>query len=332
MRLGILGYGESAWGFATAANVAEGVKLAMIGGRNVDKAREFAAKFRAESFGSTQEMLARDDLDCAAISTPPGIHADGAIPFAEKGVHLMVEKPMALTVADCKRIIEAAERNQVKLMVTQTQRYGTLAQKARELIASGTLGKPIQITLTLYHDYFTKKRTGWQLDPAMSGGGVTMNPFIHMIDLARYLSLSEVNEASGAIGYHKEGFQIDGDVRCLARFENGASAFVYVDGYGHSRRFEGVVALEQGALVLDFDGKRIEVWKKGRLWETLGVGPGAVERGEFVAHVGYLRHVEEMRDAIEKGGPIASDGYNGMKNVEIAQSILAAAANPRPER
>jgi len=325
MRLGILGYGESACGFAAAAHVAEGVKLAMVAGRNAEKAKAFAERYRAESSGATEEMLARDDIDCVAISTPPGIHAEGAVQFAERGVHLMVEKPMCLTVEDCRKIIGAAERNNVRLMVTHTHRFTTIARSARQLIESGEFGSPIHLTVELYHDYFTAKRTGWQIDVGMSGGGVTMNPFIHMIDLARYLSLSEVAEATGCTGRHKRGFDIEGNVQCFARFENGTTAFVCIDGYGHSKRMQATVALDGAVLVLDYNNKRIEVWKKGGIAQTIGVGTGKVHKGDFVAYEGYLRHVEEMRDAIEKGGPITSDGCNGMKNVEIAQRILAEA-------
>jgi predicted dehydrogenase len=251
------------------------------------------------------------------------------VAFAEKGVHLMVEKPMALTVADCRKIIDAAQRNNVKLQVTQTQRYMDYAVSARRAVESGMIGAPIHIQMSMCWDYFTGKRSGWQVDHAMSGGGVTMNPFIHMIDFVRYVSLSEVNEYHGAVGYHKPGYTIEGDVECFARFENGATAFVYVDGYGEYKFWGGLITCEKGVLLIDVDGKRLEIRRHGSPSESIGVGRGWVQRPDGrKTHSGYLAHVEEMRDAIEKGGPLKSDGLNGMKNVEIAEGILRAAGAP----
>lgn len=321
MRLGIVGYGDSGGSFASAVYVADGAEGVMVGGRNVEKAKTLAEKNGLE-YGSLEDMLARDDIDCVAIATPPGLHAEHSIPFAEKGVHLMVEKPMCLTVADCRRIIDAAEANGVKLMVTQTQRYHALVRKVREILESGALGAPIHIEVRVLHDYFTRKRSGWQLDHALSGGGVTMNPFIHAIDLARYMSLSEVVAAWGSCGHHKKGYDIEGNVEAFVRMANGATAFVAVDGYGHRNCTESSMSLEHGALTIDHHDRRIDVWKGGEIVESHTIPTLLRKRDEVVAHGGYVAHIEEMRDAIEKDGPITSDGYSGMKNVEIAQAIL----------
>lgn len=323
MRLGILGYGDAGGSFASAAMVAEGVELVMIAGRNVEKASAKAQKFGV-AHGSAEDMLARDDIDCVAVSTPPGIHAEGAIPFAEKGVHLMVEKPMCLTVEDCKRVIDAAEKNNVKLMVTQTHRYTTVSREAHRLIESGVFGAPIHITAELFHNYFTAKRSGWQLEFELSGGGVTMNPFIHMIDMARYLALSEAVEWTGKVGHHMPGYDIEGNIQCFARHESGVTSFVHVDGYGQMKKSSATVALEQAMLVIDIGTYNIEIWRNGKLFETVETGSKGVKAGDFTANNGYLRHVEEMREAIEKGAPILSDGYNGMRNVRIARDILDA--------
>jgi len=324
MRVGIVGYGESAGSFAQAAKAADGVELVFIGGRNPAKAAALADRYGVAS-GTYEEMLARCDLDCVAISTPPGRHADDAIPFIERGVHTMIEKPMCLTVADCRRIIAAAEKAGVKVMVTQTHRYTRRARRARELIASGALGRVIHVSVESFHDYFTSKRSGWQLDWAMSGGGVTMNPFIHMIDLARYLVGAEVAQIEGKIGFHKPGYDIESNVQAFARFAGGATAFINVDGLGHRNEMRTEVILEGGTVALRRDVPNVvEVYRQNGLWEVLSVGPRAVEKNGIRVHDGYLLHMEEMRDAIEKGGPIVSDGYNGMRNVELCVQILEA--------
>ena len=323
MRAGIIGYGDSGHGNGTAAAAADGVELAWYAGHNPEKAAKAAERWGVPS-GTVEEMLRRDDIDCVVVTTPPGRHAEDALPFIEKGVHAMIEKPMAVSVEDCRRMIAATEKSGVKLQVTHTQRYYRPARLAREVIESGACGDVVHVLVTSYHDYFTAKRSGWQLDWALSGGGVTMNPFIHMMDLARYLSCSEVAEVHGTIGFHREGYDIEGNIEAYARMASGSTAFVQVNGYGQRNERRAEVMLSEGAILIDYAGLRLDIYKDSGLQEVLPTGRKGVEKNGVKANDGFLRQMEEMREAVENDGPISSDGYNGMKNVEIAVTILEA--------
>ena len=321
MRVGIIGYGDAGGSFACAAYVAEGIEPVFIGGRNVEKAAARAERFGIDS-GTNDDLLARDDIDCVAISTPPGRHADDALPFIEKGLAVLIEKPMALTVADCQRIIDAAEKSGSKIMVTQTRRYTRMARLTRKLVESGDYGKVIHVFIGSYHDYFTAKRSGWQLDWALSGGGVVMNPFVHMIDTARWLACSEVKDLQGKIGFHKPGYDIEGNAQAFLAFENDATGLVDVQGYGHRKAKIAEVLCEKASIVQEEDSRRVDIYRDSGVREVHTIDNRIYERDGIRAHDGYTAHLQEMRDAIANGAPITSDGRNGMRNVELCCQLL----------
>ena len=327
MRVGVIGNGSAGRNFAHAARFVDGVELVAVAGRNLERVAPLAERVGAEAM--TSEQLQEADIDCVAIGTPPALHARQALPFIERGVHAMVEKPMALCAEDCDAIIEAADKAGVRLMVTQTHRYRDYSRKTRAIVESGEYGDVVSVTVFMGHNYFSAKRVGWQLDPSLSGGGVTFNPFIHMLDLARYLAGSEVTRYQGHVGYHKEGYDIEGDVQCLLTFANGAAGFVHVDGYGDRLGRWAEVILERASLVVADEKRRIDVLVEGRPARVIGLGPGGRQNAEGLwAAEGYVNHFIEMRAAVEEGGPITSDGHNGKANVLIARGILEQCGAP----
>jgi len=321
MKLGIIGNGDSARSFAGASHFVQGVELFGIAGRNPDRVKPLTEKFGGAPMSIEELSLA--DIDCVAVSTPPGLRVAHALPFLKRGVHAMIEKPMALCVEDCDRMIEAAGRSGARIMVTQTHRYNPFGRKAFELVDSGRFGEVVSVRVYSGHDYFGSKRTGWQLDPALSGGGVTFNPFIHMVDFARFMARSKVKWFRGTIGRHKEGYDIEGDVHCLLAFENGATGVVEVDGYGHLPGHWIEVVMRDAAMRVLPREKRIEIVMADRIAETYGFGENGTKNEHGIyGHWGYINHIAEMREAIEEGGPILSDGANGRANVAIAYGIL----------
>jgi predicted dehydrogenase len=327
MRFGIIGTGDAGGSFAGAAHHAPGVELVGVAGRTPEKVAALAVKMQTHAF--TPDTLIAAKPDCIAIATPPGVHAAQAIACLKAGIHVMVEKPMALCTEDCDAIIAAAAPKGLKVMVTQTWRYRDITRKARELVASGRFGAVTCVAIRASHNYFGGKRTGWHLEVDLAGGGVTLNPFIHMIDLARYLAGDEVVDVQGHVGCRKKGYAIDSDTVCLARFSRGATALVHVDGNGVSLEDAIDIFLTDGLLRVRPTEKRIEVVIANRVAEVFGFGENGTTNAKGIyGFGGYVNHVIEMRDAIEKGGPITSDGANGRENVRIARALLERAGLP----
>ncbi len=322
MKLGIIGNGESARSFAGASHHVPGVKLVAIAGRSVDRVTPLTEKLGGQAM--TIDEIFSADVDCVAISTPPGLHEEHALPLIKRGVHVLIEKPMALTTDACDRINHAASLSGAKVMVTQTHRYASYGRMAKRIVDEGRFGRVLDVYAYLAFDYFGAKRVGWQLEAAMSGGGVAFNPFIHLVDFARYVSGSEVKTFGGSVGYHKAGYEIDSDVRCHLQFESGATGFVHVDGNGHKPGHGVDVIMENAAMIIRPLEKRIEIRIKGRVAEVHGFGEnGLTTPTGIYGHGGYIGHLTEIAQVIAGQATLTSDGVSGAVNVRIAQQLLA---------
>jgi len=329
MKLGIIGNGASAHSFAGASHLADGVELVAVAGRNLERVTSLTDKYGGQPM--TIDQLQNADIDCVAVSTPPGLHLDHALPFLRAGVHAMVEKPLALCVEHCDRMIETAATAGAKLMATQTHRYTAYGRKAYEIATGDKYGKVTAVQAYVAHDYFTNKRSGWQLDVDLGGGGVVFNPFIHAIDLVRYLAGSDPETVTGHLGYHKPGYDIDGDVTCFVVLQNGVPAMVRVDGYGHYPDTTVDVTMEEAVMLVRPLAKRIEVRIRNRVAEVFGFGENGVTNDKGIyGHCGYINHLTEMQAVIEKNAPLTSDGENGRANVAIARQILEMCGAPLP--
>ena len=143
LRVGILGSGGWASRHATALEASEKVKLVAVAGG--PRAPAFAEKFGRRREESPEALCQASDVELVDVVTPHGYHADHVCCAAEHGKHVLVEKPMATTVADCDRMIAAAERNGVKLMVAHSRRFFPLVKQAKQLLDDGAIGKVLML-------------------------------------------------------------------------------------------------------------------------------------------------------------------------------------------
>src|SRR5690606_15208869 len=122
------------------------------------------------------------------VTAPHALHAPITIDAAAAGLHVLVEKPMATTLADCRRMIEACEKHQVRLAVGHVLRFLPPIREAKRILASGRLGRPMVINERRTATYEPGSRPEWFFDPAMAGGGIVMNVGIHSIDKVQWLA------------------------------------------------------------------------------------------------------------------------------------------------
>lgn len=188
---------EIRWGIIGCGDVCErksgpafrkvpGSSLLAVAGRDLAKARSFAQRHGIpRAYGSAQELLADRLVNAVYVATPPSSHCELAIAAAEAGKPVLVEKPMAVTPQQCRRMIDACSLNGVLLMVAYYRRFWPTTQRIHELVANGALGEVRHARL-----YFTfPPRTppqgprGWRWDPSVAGGGALMDVGSHRIDL-----------------------------------------------------------------------------------------------------------------------------------------------------
>ena len=197
------------------------------------EARErFTAEFSAKSYRSVEELCADPAVEIVYVATPHQHHARHAALAAQQGKHLLVEKPMALTLDDCGAMIEAAKRAGVYLIVGHSHSFDAPVLRTRELIASGDYGAVRMICALNYTDFLYRPRRPEELDTAQ-GGGAVFNQAAHQVDIVRLLGGGLVKRVRAATGAWDAARPAEGAYAALLTFESGAFASLTYGGYGH---------------------------------------------------------------------------------------------------
>jgi predicted dehydrogenase len=191
IRWGLIGCGDIARKrVAPALTELPHSELLAISRANRDLLDEFGDAFRVPNrFADWRELVARDDIDAVYIATPVNLHAAQTIAAAESGKHVLCEKPMAMDVADCDRMLAAAHANGVKLGVAYYRHFYPVVTRMKELIDSGDIGKPVvaQVNAFEWFNPGSSNPRAWLLDPEVSGGGPMFDFGCHRIQLLLHL-------------------------------------------------------------------------------------------------------------------------------------------------
>src|SRR5215217_16775 len=224
IRVAVIGCG---WAGALHADAYErcGATVEWVVDQDLGRAEALAtSRQRVRVTTDYREVLSDPDVGAISICLPHSRHAQVAVDAATKGKHVLCEKPLATSLEEADRMIEAAERRQVCLMVAENERFDPLLRKVHELLKGGAIGDPalIQVTREAYltEDFLRDRR--WFLDSQVAAGGVMMSGGIHDFEKMRML-LGEIHSVS-ALRARQRFTQMEGDDTSVAmvRFENGA--------------------------------------------------------------------------------------------------------------
>ncbi len=191
LRFGILGCGTIAPTHAGALAGIDDARLLAVADVLPDRAGALAEKFNLDRvYDSAEKLIADDELDAICVCTPSGMHADHAVAAMEAGKHVLVEKPMEITLGACDRMIEAARRTGRTLSVVCQHRFDDASMLVKDAIDAGKLGAMVLATADVkwwrtqhYYD-----SGDWRGTFAMDGGGALMNQGVHTVDLLRWLA------------------------------------------------------------------------------------------------------------------------------------------------
>ena len=232
LRIGLVGLGTG--GRSLPLAVAKTTGFSFVAGADLRQAarEQYHAEFGIQTFDSIDALCAMKDLDAVYVATPNPFHAEHAIAALEHGKHVMVEKPMALTLADCDRMIAAAEKNRVKLMVAHTRSFNPPIRTMREIISSGRLGRVTQVHTMRYSPWLLRPREPVEINTEL-GGGVCYRQAPHQVDIARLLGGGLVRSVRAQAGRWSAENATEGNYSALLEFEGGVSATLIYDGYGY---------------------------------------------------------------------------------------------------
>ena len=232
LRFGIAGVGAGGSGLMKAFAGRPHLQLTAIADTR-DSARErFRQEFNAEAYGSIEELCQSPNVDVVWVATPNHFHVQHAIIAAEHGKHVIVSKPMAITIEQCEAMNEAAERNGVKLLCGHTRSMAATIRTMAQLVQSGELGKLGMIHSWKYADWLFRPRMPEELDVSM-GGGVVFRQGSHQIDIIRLIGGGMVRSVRGSVLDLDSQRHAPGAYVAYLQFEDGTPATAIYSGYNH---------------------------------------------------------------------------------------------------
>ncbi len=190
------------------------------------RARALAEEFQVPHvYEDWHELLAQKDVDAVCVNTPNFLHAEMTIAAADAGKHVMVEKPMAATVQQADAMIAAAKKNNVLLMVDQSQRFWPIHETAEAIIRSGAIGKVISIRGKMAHGgpQFWSPGGTWFMKSAEGVHGAMFDIGIHKLDLIRFLVGQKITEVAAFTSTHRQGIDVEDNAVAILRFDSGAT-------------------------------------------------------------------------------------------------------------
>lgn len=193
---------------------------------------KFAREFEAETYTSVAEMCKSPNVDAIYVCSPNHLHCEHVVTAAEHGKHVIVEKPMALSLEECERMNDAAERNGVKLLCGHTHSFDPPVRKMREIVASGMLGRLGMINTWNFNEFMYRPRMPQELDPAR-GGNVVFNQGPHQVDVVRLIGGGMVRSVRAMTGIWDPRRRAEGAWCAYLEFEDGVPATLVYNGYGH---------------------------------------------------------------------------------------------------
>jgi predicted dehydrogenase len=224
MKIAFAGAGYIINIHARAAKAQKDVELTAVVEKYSDKAEAFAKKFRIKNqYETVEQMLKAGDVDALVIGTPNFLHAPQAIAALKAGVHVMVEKPMAMNAREAEKMMEVSAKSGAKLMVAHCWRFDKdvlwLKKESRKL------GKIIRTKGIGVHSNWGP--AGWFTQKQFAGGGALADMGIHALDTARFL-LGDPQPVSvyAKIGTHYKDFDVDDTGMIIVEWDNGATSCI----------------------------------------------------------------------------------------------------------
>jgi len=334
-KFGIIGAGLIADFHAKAINSLENATLVAVCGTNLEKAAKLAEKYNCNYYKSHSELLDSDEIDIVTIATPSGAHMEPVVEAAQKGKHVLCEKPLEVSLERMDSMIKAHKEAGTYLGGIFNFRYDATTEIIKKAVDSGRLGKityaAVYVPWWRTNEYYEGWHGTWELD----GGGALMNQSIHMIDLLQYMMgpVEQVCAFTSKLG-HPQIETEDAGVGIL-RFTNKALGIIYgttASWPGQNRRMEitgtkGTIVLVEDSLqtwefaeMTDEDEKIIQ--KYGSLASSSGVADPAA-----ISFQNHAKNTAAFIKAIEENRPFEIDGTEARKAVALILDIYGSAKN-----
>jgi len=302
-----------------------GARLAAVCDIVIEKAEQIALRYGVPAYASMHEMMVREQPDVVAVLTESGNHARDVIALAPYGKHIIVEKPIALSLPDADAMIRACDAAQIKLFVVKQNRFNVPVVKLREAMESGRFGKLVMGTVRVrwcrpqsYYDQDAWRGT-WALD-----GGVLTNQASHHVDLLEWM-MGDVDSVYAMTRTALVDIEAEDTAAVVLRFTNGALGIIEATTATRPKDLEGSISILGENGTVEIGGFAVNVMKE---WIFADPVPGDDEvmkkysvNPPNVYGFGHQAYYEHAVRSLTEGGPNLVDGLEGRRSLELINAI-----------
>lgn len=353
LKTALIGCGKAGRLHANALKRIPESEFVAVCSANVEHARSFAAEFGVRAYARLEDLLAESGAEMITVATPHPRHADAAVQAARAGLHVLVEKPLAASLADCDRMLAAAREAGRTLGTLCQRRFYAPCRRIHEAIAAGKIGRPIlgAVTLCGWRDAAYYRSDPWRGTWVGEGGGVLVNQAPHQLDLLLWY-LGPVEELYGGwANFNHPTIEVEDTAVATLRFRNGGLGTILVSNAQNP-------ALYGRVQVHGSNGASVGVQTDGGAMFIAGVTPIAeppvndlwTVRGEEhllaewrrqdtelfgrIAPTEHFHHeqIREFIQAVLAGRPPLVTGEDGRRTVELFTAIYQSQRERRPIR
>jgi len=305
-KIGVAVVGVGFWGRNHVRVYSEMPETELVGicDLNWERAKKVAKQYGVKAYKNSGRLLKREDVEAVSICTWTTTHAKEAVKALKAGKHILVEKPIASTVPEAKRILKIAERENLSLMVGFIERFNPGVQRVKEMIVKGEIGPPVSAT--------ARRVSQW---PERIGDvGVVKDSAIHDVDVMRHIFTSDPITVYAQAGNLKHK-RFEDYAQVMLTFKNGRTAFIEANWLTPYKTRKLIITGSEGILTLDYLTQEISVETAGQTltprheWEE----PLKLE----------LKHFADC--VIEGRNPLVN-GVDGLKALIVCEAILKSAA------
>ncbi len=284
--------------------------------RDRSRAEALAGRFGAWGTDDARAVLEHREVDVVYVATPPSSHMEYVVAAAQAGKHVLVEKPMAMSAAQGRRMVEAARQAGVRLFAAYYRRFHPHLRHVRDQIAAGRIGRPVQAFIDLAKRSTVDPERDWLIDPARSGGGHFVDVGVHRLDALVFM-LGPVESSCGVRTVFDASSRVEQAVTLAIRFRSGAQAAVTGDFRSGRRADYFAIYGDEGAIILDNFDSRQGVIRNGRQEERFSFPAPAG------THLGQVAHIESV---LLDGAPPECTGEDALITEEILDRGVRAGA------
>ena len=351
LRTAIVGCGKVGHLHAKALERAPESSFVAVCGRDLARTEKFAATYKVKPYTDVEQMIARERVQALMVCTPHPLHAFHAVKAAQAGVHLLIEKPLASSLADCDAILNAAQDTGVKVGMVSQRRFYAPCARVKKAIDDGKLGRPILGSVAMYgwRDEAYYRSDPWRGSWKGEGGGVLVNQAPHQLDLLQWY-MGEADELFGFwANLNHPYIEVEDTAVAVLRFKNGALGNIVVSNsqnpalygrvYVHGSNGASVGVQTDGGAMFIAGMSGITEPPLNDLWTVPGeeklLKQWRKEDTDFFQSINPVEYYHQLQisdflQAVMAGRESAVPGVEGRNTAEIFEALYRSQREQRP--